>query len=129
MLVASVPAWAQDEPALKIQLNKTEDADDGGCRAVFVFDNRTGYALNRLQVDLILFDAEGVYSKQVVLDMAPLTHDKKVLASFVFADHPCGDIGSILVNDIPQCRNGAGTALDCVDLLKTDSRSVIPLEK
>ena len=70
------PPLAAAESELLIELNKLEDTDEG-CRSLFVFDNATGHELNRFQVDLILFDQEGVYARQVMLDMAPLSEDKK----------------------------------------------------
>jgi hypothetical protein len=116
------------EAELLIELNKLEDTEQG-CRSLFLFDNATGHELNRFRVDLILFDQDGVYARQLLLDMAPLYEDKKVLASFLLAEEPCAAIGSILVNDLPWCENGSGAALDCVPLLKVESRTDVPLEK
>jgi hypothetical protein len=116
------------EAELLIELNKLEDTEQG-CRSLFLFDNATGHALNRFRVDLILFDQEGVYAKQLLLDMAPVHEDKKVMASFLLADQSCDSIGSILVNDLPRCENGSGAELDCVPLLKVESRTDVPLEK
>jgi hypothetical protein len=116
------------EPELLIELNKLEDTQQG-CRSLFVFDNATGHELDRFRVDLILFDQEGVYAKQLLLDLAPLYQDKKVLTSFLLAEQPCSSIGSILVNDLPWCENGSGAKLDCVPMLKVESRTEVPLEK
>ena len=127
LLVLAQPLAAA-EGELLIELNKLEDTDQG-CRSLFVFDNATGHELNRFQVDLILFDQEGVYAKQVLLDMAPLTEDKKVLASFLLPDQQCAAIGSILINGLPQCEDGAGAQLDCVKLLEVRTRTDTPLEK
>jgi hypothetical protein len=127
VLVAAQPLVAADAELL-IELNKLEDTDQG-CRSLFVFDNATGHELNRFQVDLILFDQDGVYARQVMLDMAPLSEDKKVLASFLLPDQQCDAIGSILVNGLPQCQDGAGAELDCVELLEVRSRTDTPLEK
>jgi hypothetical protein len=126
LVVAQPLAAAESE--LLIELNKLEDTEQG-CRSLFVFDNATGHELNRFQVDLILFDQEGVYARQVMLDMAPLSEDKKVVASFLLPDQQCATIGSILVNDLPQCENGAGAQVDCVKLLEVRSRTDTPLEK
>jgi hypothetical protein len=115
-------------PELLIELNKLEDTDQG-CRSLFLFDNGTGHELNRFRVDLILFDPEGVYAKQLLLDLAPLYQDKKVLASFLLAEKPCSSIGSILVNGLPLCEDGSGAQVDCVPLLKVESRTDVPLEK
>jgi len=127
LLVGAQPLAAA-EAELLIELNKLEDTDQG-CRSLFVFDNATGHELNRFQVDLILFDQEGVYARQVMLDMAPLSHDKKIVASFLLPDQQCAAIGSILVNDLPQCEDGAGAELDCVKLLQVRSLTDTPLEK
>lgn len=123
------PLTAQDtEETLAIELNKVETTEQG-CRTLFVFDNRTGHELHRFRVDLILFDQEGVYQKQLLLDMAPLYADKKTVASFLLGEEACGKIGSILINDIPHCENGVGNVVECVDRLEVRSKSDIPLEK
>jgi hypothetical protein len=127
-IVLAAPPLLGAEGQLTIELNKLEDTDEG-CRSLFVFDNETGHELNRFRIDLILFDREGVYAKQLLLDMAPLYEDKKVLASFVLAEDPCASIGSVLINDVPWCENGAGATVDCVKLLEVGSRTEVPLEK
>jgi hypothetical protein len=118
---------AQDG-ALTIELNKMEDTDQG-CLSSFLFDNRTGHQLNRLQVDLVFFDPEGIAAKQMLLDMAPLYADKKMLASFLVDDTACDKIGSILVNSVPRCENGSGHEVGCIDMLEVSSRSEVPLER
>lgn len=127
LLLGAVPATA-DSGSISIELNKIENTEDG-CRTLFVFDNQTGHEFSRFRVDLILFDPAGVYSRQLMLDMAPLYANKKSVASFLIGEDACAKIGSILVNDIPQCEDGVGTELDCVDLLKVGSKSDIPLER
>ena len=94
--------------------------------ALFLFDNGTGHELNRFRVDLILFDPEGVYAKQLLLDMAPLSDDKKVLASFLLAEQkPCSRSAASW-STACRVRNGAGAQLDCVALLKVESRTDVP---
>jgi len=127
-LAPAAPASGADQPALGIELNKLENSAEG-CRSVFVFDNRTGHQLSRFRIDLILFDPDGVYSKQLLLDMAPLYADKRSVTSFLLDEQPCEALGSVLVNDVPWCENGAGNSLDCVELLEVRSRTDVPLEK
>ncbi len=117
-----------DEPSLIIELNKTEDTEQG-CRPLFLFDNQSGHQLNRFQVELVLFDQKGVYSRQILLDMAPLYKGKKTVASFLLADIACDQIGSMLVNDLPECQNSVGGSLDCLAFLEVASKSDILLEK
>jgi hypothetical protein len=54
--------------------------------------------------------------------------DKTTVASFALLDRPCGDIGKLLVNDVPVC-TAAGGALDCVGALNRSSRAAVPLAK
>jgi hypothetical protein len=128
--LSPAPSAADDAKAaaLGIELNKLEDSDQG-CRSVFVFDNRTGHDLNRFRIDLILFDAAGVYSKQLLLDMAPMHQDKKTVTSFLLHDQACSELGSVLVNDVPWCENGSGTTVDCVRMLEVSSLAKVPLHK
>jgi hypothetical protein len=123
-----IPAHAQEDGVLTIELNKMEDTAQG-CLSSFLFDNRTGHELNRFQIDLVFFDPDGVAAKQMLLDMAPLYQDKKTFASFLLDATPCDKIGSILVNGVPQCENGSGAEVSCIDLLKVSSRSEVPLER
>lgn len=117
-----------DEGAIIIELNKTENTEQG-CRPFFLFDNQSGHQLNRFQVELVLFDVEGIYSKQILLDMAPLYEGKKTVASFLLSNITCEKIGSMLVNDLPDCENSIGGTLDCLARLKVISKSDITLEK
>jgi hypothetical protein len=119
---------AQEDGALTIELNRMEDTPQG-CLSSFVFDNRTGHQLSRFQIDLVFFDSEGIAAKQMLLDMAPLYADKKTFASFLLDETACDKIGSILVNDMPQCQNGSGREVGCIDLLEVSSRSEVPLER
>ena len=128
MLFSAPSMVAAGEGTITIELNKVEETDQG-CRPLFLFDNQSGHQLNKFQVELVLFDSKGVYSRQILLDMAPLYKDKKVLASFLMSELPCSDIGGMLVNALPSCANSAGTDLDCLSLLEVNSKSTIPLEK
>jgi hypothetical protein len=127
-LLPAASSLAQDGASLGIELNKLEDSAEG-CRAVFVFHNNTAHELNRFRIDLILFDPQGIYDKQLLVDMAPLYAEKKTVASFLLDPSPCGELGSILVNDLPWCEDGAGSALDCLAMLKVWSLTDVPLQK
>jgi hypothetical protein len=126
--ISSTVSRAQDSGTLSIELNKVENTEQG-CLSVFLLDNETGHELHRFRLDLVVFDQKGVYAKQLLVDMAPLYEDKKTMASFLLGEAPCDDISSVLINDVPQCENGAGASLDCVKFLQVQSRSDIELEK
>ncbi len=128
MFVFGASSALADDGVISIELNKAEETEQG-CSSLFLFDNQSGHQLNRFQVDLVLFDDKGVHARRLLLDMAPLYEDKKVVASFLMNDLPCSEIGSMLVNALPNCANSTGADLDCLGMLDVSSRSSIPLEK
>ena len=123
------PAFGQAQAAgLSIELNKAEEIE-GGCVASFLFQNNLGPTLDRFNLDLFLFDAEGVIVRRVTIDLAPLLNGKTRVAQFHLHNGACGDISRILVNDIPQCRAESGETVDCLAGLAVSSRSQIALDK
>jgi len=126
-LSGSAPALAQDG-GLTIELNKVEDFD-GGCMASLVFQNALGATLDRFNLDLFLFDTEGVIVRRVMIDLAPLPNGKTRVAQFHLHTGACAGLGRILVNDFPQCRAETGQSVDCLTGLALSSRSAIALEK
>lgn len=127
-VLSVVSSTTAADGVISIELNKVDDTEQG-CRPLFLFDNRSGHQLNKFQVELVLFDDKGVYSRQVLMDMAPLYEDKKVVASFLINEITCDEIGSMLVNALPSCANTTGADLNCIGLLEVTSKSSIPLEK
>ena len=127
MVPGPPPALAQSS-GLSIELNKTEDFD-GGCMASFVFQNNLGATLDRFNLDLFLFDPEGVIVRRVTIDMAPLRNGKTKVAQFHLYNGACAELSRILVNDIPQCRAETGEPVDCLAGLAVSSRSAISLTK
>ncbi len=116
------------EGDLGIELNKVEDGQ-GGCSAYFLFNNGLGATLDRFNLDIFLFDRQGVVLRQVLIDMAPLRHGKTRVAKFSLIDRPCAEIGRILVNDVTACRAEDGRELDCVTALAVTSRAGIEMAK
>ena len=127
MALGPPPALAQSS-GLSIELNKAEDVD-GGCVASFVFQNNLGATLDRFNLDLFLFDPEGVIVRRVTIDMAPLLDGKTRVAQFDLRAGACGAVSRILVNDIPLCRAETGEPVDCLAGLAVSSRSAISLTK
>lgn len=117
------------EPGLDIELNKVEDGDSA-CIATLVIRNDLGHTLDRFSMDLYVFDGEGVITRQVLLDLAPLRGNKTTVARFNLIARPCAEVSRILVNDIPSCRGqGSGETLDCLAALAVSSRGRIEMVK
>lgn len=130
--IAIDPALAQDEPAtdsvqqeaIDIELNKLEPGDNG-CRAFMVMHNGTTRTFSNLQLDLVVFDPNGIIVDQLAVDMAPLAADKTMVKVFEIAGHDCGTFGRVLLNDVLTCQEGDTAIERCVDLLVPASRAAI----
>ena len=126
--ISSGPSFAGGSN-IDIELNKVED-NGGTCIASFVVRNGLEHTLDRFSLDLFVFDGDGIIARQVLLDMAPLRGNKTTVAKFSLVERPCGEVGRILVNNVPSCRSEeTGETLDCLSGLAVSSRSAIELTK
>jgi hypothetical protein len=113
---------------LDIELNKLEDAG-GQCVASLLLTNRLSETLEQVRFDLYVFDKGGVIARRLLLDTGPMRTGKTTVASFALLDQPCGNVGRLLVNDVPLCKTAAGADVDCVAALNLTSRAAVPLAK
>ena len=121
------PALAEDK-GLEVQLNKLEP-QDAACRAYFVVDNKTTAAYDALKLDLVLFQTDGVIGKRLLVNLAPVKPEKRVIKQFDFSGMACDQVGSILVNDVPECTASSAPVSDCISGLTLTSLSQVPLTK
>jgi hypothetical protein len=113
---------------IKVELNKLEP-QESACRAYLIFDNSAGPAVEALQLDLILFDPDGVISRRLAVDTAPLRAAKTTVKLFDIPDLACGDIHRILINEVLECRDATGVQTDCIERLSLSSRGGAQLVK
>lgn len=122
--VAPLPALAADAPVL-VELNRLEERG-ADCRAYLVLDNRGKTPFEAFKLDLVVFDKGGVIARRLALDVGPMRAQKKGVKVFDLAGIGCGDVTSILVNDVIEC---GGQDRDCVALMEVASRGAVKLTK
>src|SRR5215468_7593721 len=133
LLAAGLAAWwggggTAAAQTLDIELNKLADTGSQ-CVASLLLTNRMSDTLDEVRFDLYIFDKAGVIARRLVLDTGPMRTDKTTVASFALLNQPCGNVGKLLVNDVPDCKTTAGTSVDCVAALNLTSRATVPLTK
>jgi hypothetical protein len=116
-LVAS-PALCATDDAVRVELNVAENVQDR-CRLSFVIENKSEAQIDSLRLDLAIFSREGIIQRRLVTEMGPLPHTKTMIKVFEI-DLPCGQIGSILINDVAACM--PGNPSQCLDRLAPSSR-------
>lgn len=117
---------AAQAPGLVVELNKLE-ADETGCRAWLVFENATGHAFEALTLDFVVFDGEGVISKRLAVNAAPLAADRTSVKAFDLTGLACGDIARLLLNGMTECRHAGGGPEDCMALVSARSKAGVDL--
>ena len=121
------PAIAAED-GISLELNSAKTVSEA-CETSFVVRNGLPHTLDRCQLDLYVFDTDGVIKSRSTIDLAPLRANKSTVLAFRLHAAPCASVSKVLVNDIPLCRAESGTVLDCLAGLSVSSRHSIELAK
>jgi len=115
------------ERGVAIELNKLE-SQGPGCRVYFVVANKaTGY--KALKLDLVLFRPDGVIGRRFAVELGPLKSDKRSVKLFDIEDTSCDQIGSLLINDVMECKLESGAVDDCLKDISVSTLTSVPLKK
>ena len=117
VLIASAASAAPNDP-VRVELNLAESVQNK-CRLSFLIENKSETPIDRLTPDLAIFNREGIIQRRLVAEMGPVYRSKTIIKTFEI-DGECGQIGSILVNDITACAPGDPGL--CLDRLVLSSR-------
>lgn len=96
---------ADPRPPVLIELNRLED-QGGACRAYMVFANRGDAAVERLELDLVLFDRDGVIARRLAVQGGPVPAGRTQVRAFDVAGLGCDGLGRVLLNGIIDCGPG-----------------------
>jgi hypothetical protein len=121
-LAVLTPPLAASE-TIGIELNRLED-QGANCRAYLVITNPGEIAFSGF-----IFSGSGTITRRLALDLAPLRAAKTSVKVFDITDTACAGIGSILVNDVVDCRDPSGSVAGCVDRISTSSKLAVSLSK
>jgi hypothetical protein len=128
LLLSATPALT-DTGLLRIEVNKFEEMEGGGCRAFFLFQNGTPNSLEGFEMSLAIFNKKGVIDRLLSIDAAPLPVARTTLKLFEIPQIACADIGQILLHDIPVCKAQNADAMDCYPIIDLASKTTAPLVK
>jgi hypothetical protein len=127
-LLALLAAPVAQAQTLTVELNKLEDVDNG-CQAYFLFRNDRPENLTGFQMSLAILSPDGIIDRLLTIDAAPLPANRTTLKLFEIPDTQCGNIGQVLLHDIPACTPQNGDPEDCFSFLELNSRAAAPLVK
>jgi len=129
LLLMAVAGPASAAPTIGMELNKLETRDNNSCRAYLVFDNDAKAAYTKFKLDLILFDGDGIITKRVALDAAPVQEEKTVVKVFDISGVQCQDIGRVLINEVLECATAEGAVDKCMNRIRPTTKAGAELSK
>jgi hypothetical protein len=131
LAVSTAPALAQTAApstptdAVNLELNTLEPRGEN-CAVNMVFGTSDA-AYQTFKLDLVFFGTDGAIRKRLAVDAAPLRAHKTSVKAFEVSGLACDAIGSVLVNDVLDCKTEAGAVADCIDRVQTRSRLPVAL--
>ena len=123
--LAETTAPAAATNGVSLELNTLEPR--GQNCAVNMVLGTSGDAYQSFKLDLVFFGTDGAIRKRLAVDAAPLRARKTSVKAFEVSGLACDAIGSVLVNDVLDCRSEAGAVADCIDRVETKSRLPVAL--
>ena len=120
--------YAATAASLSLELNKVESGTRS-CTATFLLANRLGKSLDRFRLEMLIFDSKGEVVERMLINLAPISHDRTTVASFPLIASNCSNISHILVKDVPACRAEGGQKIDCLSSLVVKTRVFIEISK
>jgi len=129
-LLAALPLTAQAETGrLKVELNKVEEIEGGGCRAFFLFRNQTDKSFAGFEMSLAILDGQGIIDRLLSIDAAPLPVQRTTLKLFEIPQIACTNISEILLHDVTSCQPQNEEQMDCFPILDLGSKTAAQLVK
>ncbi len=123
----STSAAAQESKRLTVEINKFEAADEGTCRAFFLFRNDTGQTFEGFELSIAVLDTSGVIDRLLSVDAAPLPVARTTLKLFEIPEIGCDAISELIVHDIPSCKPENAEPMDCYAIVDWISRTGVRL--
>jgi hypothetical protein len=127
--VVAFAAHAQ-QSSISVELNKGENVEDS-CRIYLLLNNQTSASFEKMEVEVVGFDREGVINQWLIVDLAPLAPGKRLVKPFDLPNSTCDSVHHILLNAAVSCSwtKGDPGVTDCLELLSPSSRAGIELWK
>ncbi|WP_422038807.1 hypothetical protein [Roseibium sp.] len=125
--IASVTPGLAQAPTgnIKLELNRLEPMQDGGCRLSIVAQNGLERPINNLGLEVVFFDADGLIEQFLRLQFSRISAGKTRVLFFDLAGKSCDSLSRLHINDVTNCVPASITDVYCPDLLALENRTAI----
>jgi hypothetical protein len=115
----AIPCAAAQDGDLDLELNNVQQVP-AGCRVTFVTINQLGADLDKMSVEIGVFDEKGIFSDMVVFDFGRLPKGKTKVVQYDLA-RKCTTISRLLFNSVNECSSEKDMRQVCENKIKTRS--------
>ena len=130
VLAGNTPALAQQtelQGSIFVELNRLESIE-GACRVYFLIENQTEVLLRTFQLDVYIFDQDGVIARRLAFDTPQMPSGSPRVRVLDLADIGCPNIGRMLLNGALLCEDETGERDDCESAISVRSRAEAPFD-
>ncbi|WP_420337486.1 hypothetical protein [Roseibium sp.] len=117
-------ASAQDVAGkIELELNQVQPNQAGGCRLSVIATNGLERPIEKLGLELVVFNNEGIIDRLMRLDLRRMSAGKTKVQQFDLPDVSCNGLSRLHINDVVNCVPPAITDVYCPDLLQLSNRT------
>ncbi|WP_306148624.1 MULTISPECIES: hypothetical protein [unclassified Roseibium] len=117
-------ASAQDAAGkIELELNQVQSNQAGGCRLSVIATNGLERPIEKLGLELVVFNNEGIIDRLMRLDLRRMSAGKTKVQQFDLPDVSCDGLSRLHINDVVNCVPPAITDVYCPDLLQLSNRT------
>lgn len=117
-------AQAQDVSGkIGLELNHVQPNQAGGCRLSVIATNGLERPIDKLGLELVVFNKDGIIDRLMRLDLRRMSAGKTKVQQFDLTDVPCESLSRLHINDVLNCVPPAITGVYCPDLLDLSNRT------
>ncbi|MBL4756086.1 MAG: hypothetical protein JKY32_00145 [Rhizobiales bacterium] len=122
MSIAAPVDVSAGTPAIELELNGLQTIE-GRCRITLLSSNRLAIDLERLVVELVLFDSDRHAIRFMRIALSVLAANRSHVQAFVADELECETIANILLNNVVECRLADNDQNDCSEKIRLSSRA------
>ncbi|QDG77475.1 hypothetical protein [Labrenzia sp. PHM005] len=106
-----------------LELNHIQPNQAGGCRLSVIATNGLERPIDKLGLELVVFNKDGIIDRLMRLDLRRMSAGKTKVQQFDLTDVPCEGLSRLHINDVLNCVPPAITGVYCPDLLELSNRT------
>jgi len=108
-----------------LELNHVQPNQAGGCRLSVIASNGLDRPIEKLGLELVVFNKDGIIDRLMRLELRRMSAGKSKVQQFDLPDVPCDGLSRLHINDVVNCVPPAITGVYCPDLMELSNKTTL----